>query len=69
VRELDLEQWADCAATLLSNDALRAAYGQRSRVMVEPYNFDQSALGIIEAVRAAIGSPTKTTQAVRRPVW
>ena len=69
VRELDLEQWADCAATLLSNDALRAAYGQRSRMMVEPYSFDQSALGIIEAVRAAVGSPTKTTQAVRRPVW
>jgi glycosyltransferase involved in cell wall biosynthesis len=68
VRELDLDQWADCAASLLSNDALRAAYGQRSRMMVEPYNFDQSALGITEAVRAALGSSPRRAQAVRRPV-
>jgi len=68
VRALDLEQWADCAASLLSNDVLRQAYGQRSRVMVEPYNFDQSARGIIEAVRAAVGSSTSRNQAVRRPV-
>lgn len=68
VRELELEPWADCAATLLSNDPLRAAYGQRSRMMVEPYNFDQSALGITEAVRAALGSSAGRTQAVRRPV-
>lgn len=63
VRKIDLEQWADCAATLLSNDGLREAYGQRSRMMIEPYNFDQSAHGIVEAVRAALGSSTKTTNA------
>ncbi|MFM7632539.1 MAG: glycosyltransferase, partial [Betaproteobacteria bacterium] len=74
VRTLDVEQWADCAASLLSNDGLREAYGQRSRMMVEPYNFDQSARGIIEAVRAALNSPTKKlskpklSQAVRRPL-
>ena len=68
VRKLDLEQWADCAANLLSNDGMRQAYGERSRVMVEPYNFDQSARGIIEAVRAAVGSSTSRNQAVRRPV-
>jgi glycosyltransferase involved in cell wall biosynthesis len=63
VRKIDLEQWADCAATLLSNDGLREAYGQRSRMMIEPYNFDQSAHGIVEAVRAALGSSTKTANA------
>jgi glycosyltransferase involved in cell wall biosynthesis len=68
VRKLDLEQWADCAASLLSNDGLRQTYGQRSRMMVEPYNFDQSASGIIEAVKAAVGPFGSRTQAVRRPV-
>lgn len=57
VRELDIEHWADAAATLLSNDALREAYGQRSRMMVEAYNFDQAAQGIIDAVSAALAKP------------
>lgn len=68
VRELDLEQWADCAATLLSNDTLREAFGQRSRMMVEPYNFDQSAMGIVGAVRAALDSSANARQAVSRPL-
>jgi glycosyltransferase involved in cell wall biosynthesis len=68
VRELERESWADAAATLLSNDALRAAYGQRSRMMVEPYNFDQAAQGIIDAAEAALAAPSPRYQAVRRPV-
>ena len=68
VRELDVDAWADAAATLLSNDALRTAFGQRSRMMVEPYNFDHAAQGIIDAVEAALAAPLQRYQAVRRPV-
>lgn len=68
VRELELDAWADAAATLLSNDALREAYGQRSRVMVESYSFDRAAQGIVDAVDAALAAPSPRYQAVRRPV-
>lgn len=68
VRELELEPWADAAATLLSNEPLRAAYGQRSRMMVEPYNFDHAAQGIMDAVETALAAPSPRYQAVRRPV-
>lgn len=68
VRELDLDAWADAAASLLSNDALREAYGQRSRVMVEAYSFDHAAQGIVDAVEAALAAPSPRYQAVRRPV-
>ena len=68
VRELSLDAWADAAATLLSNDALREAYGQRSRVMVDSYSFDQAAQGIVDAAQAALAAPSPRYQAVRRPV-
>ncbi len=68
VRELELDGWADAAATLLSNDALREAYGQRSRMMVEPYSFDPAAKGIVDAVEAALAAPTEHYQPVRRAV-
>lgn len=68
VRELALEPWADAAATLLSNEALREAYGQRSRVIVETYSFDQAAQGIIDAVDMALGAPSRQCQPVKRPV-
>lgn len=68
VRELTLEPWADAAATLLSNEALREAYGQRSRVMVETYTFDQAAQGIIDAVDMALAAPSRRDHSVRRPV-
>ena len=68
VRELELESWADAAATLLSNETLREAYGQRSRVMVETYTFDHAAQGIVDAVDAAMAEPSPRYQAVRRPV-
>ncbi len=68
VRELDVESWADAAATLLSNDALREAFGQRSRLIVEPYCFDQAAQGIVDAVQAALAPTAPHYPAVRRPV-
>jgi glycosyltransferase involved in cell wall biosynthesis len=68
VRELAPDAWADAAATLLSNDALREAYGQRSRVMVEGYHFEQAAQGMIDAAKAALTAPSPRYQAVRRPV-
>lgn len=68
VREIDIEGWADAAATLLSNDALREAFGQRSRLIVEPYSFDQAAQGIVDAVQAALAPTAPHYPAVRRPV-
>ncbi len=68
VRELAPDAWANAAATLLSNDALREAYGQRSRMMVESYHFEQAAQGIIDAANAALTAPSPRYQAVRRPV-
>ena len=68
VRDLNADAWADAAATLLSNDALREAYGQRSRVMVDAFSFEQAAQGIVDAVDAALAAPSPRYQAVRRPV-
>lgn len=53
VRELDVTAWANAATSLLSNERLRRAYGERSLLMVEPYRFEAAASGIVDACLAA----------------
>lgn len=68
VRPLEVESWAALAAGLLGDEYRLQSFGKRSRVLVEPYNFDRAAQGIIDACHAAIGRPSDAYAAVRRPV-
>ncbi len=69
VLPLDAEVWAALAASLLANEGRRRALGQRSQLLVEPYSFSRAAQGIVDACFAALGSPSDSYAAVRRPVW
>jgi glycosyltransferase involved in cell wall biosynthesis len=55
VRPLDVEQWADCAARLLTDDSLHRRFSARSRALVRRYTFDHAANGIVDACRHAAG--------------
>ena len=54
-RVLPLEQaaWADAAAELLSNAALRAQLSTAARAAAQPYSFENAAQGIVDAARQA----------------
>lgn len=67
VLPLDLTQWTDALVALLSDDALYAAMSREARVLVEPFNFENAARGIRDAVRRALpsGSPFAGADQVR----
>jgi glycosyltransferase involved in cell wall biosynthesis len=54
VCELDLALWIEKATLLLSDPELLASFSTASRQLVEPYNFDAAAQGVVDAVQAAI---------------
>lgn len=53
IRELNIEQWAQAAVTLLSDQTLYACFSENCRLRVAEYNFDNSALGITNAIMQA----------------
>jgi glycosyltransferase involved in cell wall biosynthesis len=55
VRPLKLPLWIDAAVGLISNSALHAQFSEQARLYVQPYNFENAARGIADAVRMAIG--------------
>lgn len=55
VRPLDVEQWADCAARLLTDDQLYQRFARRSLALVRRYTFDHAAKGVLDACRYAAG--------------
>jgi glycosyltransferase involved in cell wall biosynthesis len=56
VRDLDIEQWTLAAISLLTNQELYDQYAQNSRTQVANYNYDNSALGMIAAIKQATGN-------------
>lgn len=56
VLPLDLDVWSNAVSRLLSDDTLRESMGKRSKELVQPYNFANSAEGIISAARHAIAA-------------
>lgn len=62
--ELDQETWAERAARLLQDDALWEQYSQRSLELVQDYNFDNAADGIVAACRHALSSGTTVSSNV-----
>lgn len=56
IRPLDVEQWAERAALLLSDESLYRRFSARSRALVHRYTFDQAAAGIVDACRHAAGT-------------
>ena len=69
VRPLDVAAWTDCALGLLQNEGRRAAFGQHSELLVEPYHFDAAAAGIVEAAMKAASRRSPDHAAVSRPAW
>lgn len=61
VCEFDAQLWADHAADLLTDDALRERFSRRSLSLVREYSFDNAAAGLVEACRFALdaGEPSK----------
>ncbi|OAI04484.1 glycosyltransferase family 4 protein [Methylomonas methanica] len=53
IRELDVELWAEAAVTLLSDRALYGRFSENCRLRVAEYSFDNSALGITDAIMQA----------------
>lgn len=51
---LDVEQWAQRAAQLLTDDALYRRFSTRSRDLVRRYTFDHAATGVVDACRHAV---------------
>ena len=53
VRELELEQWVQAAVNLLTDAALYSRFSHSSRQRVAEYSFDNSARGLLDAIRQA----------------
>lgn len=53
VLTLDLDHWADAACRLLTDAALYESMSARCREIVRQYSYDNAALGIAQAARAA----------------
>jgi len=53
VRELKITLWAEVAVTLLSDVNLYRRFSENSREIVAKYNFDNSAQGMLDAIRQA----------------
>ncbi|WP_151635214.1 glycosyltransferase family 4 protein [Noviherbaspirillum aerium] len=66
VLDLDVEAWADKAATLLTNVELWESFSRRSLSLVKEYSFDNAALGVVDACRYALssGAPRRETRAI-----
>jgi len=60
VRELDVKQWAEVSVKLLTDEALYKSYSQNSREQVAEYSFENSALGLTDAIRQAYDSEKRT---------
>ncbi len=56
VCELDIEQWAERATTLLTQPQLMQRFSERSQVLASQYTFDHAADGLLDACRAALAS-------------
>lgn len=68
VLPLDLTAWVEAAQQLLSDPALHARLSGAARLCVGPYNFDNAAAGIVDAVRqsqAGSGRSGAVTQTSR----
>jgi glycosyltransferase involved in cell wall biosynthesis len=51
VRELELDQWTTAAVELLTDSMLYQQFSQNSRLQVAKYSYDNSAQGLIAAIR------------------
>jgi glycosyltransferase involved in cell wall biosynthesis len=51
VRQLQLSQWIDAAASLISDSELHARMAAQARLLVKPYTFENAAKGIADATR------------------
>ncbi len=58
VRELDIAQWAECAARLLTDEVLYRRFSHSSLERVAEYTFDHAANGLADAIRQACVSRT-----------
>ena len=61
VRDLNISLWADAAVTLLNDADLYLRFSQNSRQIVAKYNFDNSAQGLLAAIRQANALRNKST--------
>lgn len=69
VLPLQLPLWIDATAALLADGALRERWGAAAAAIVEPYNFDNAALGMADAARHAWtpANPPPRRSRFRRP--
>lgn len=65
VRELEIGQWAECARQLLSKESLYRDFSTDSLLRVSQYNFDDAALGLIDACRTALGEHANSVACTR----
>ena len=52
--ELDVEQWSDRAAFLLTDSDAYGSFSRRSHALVSNYTFDHAAAGVVDACRFAV---------------
>ena len=66
ILELEVEAWTDAAVKLLSDATLYQRFSENSRQQVAEYNFDNSANGLIQAIKQAFwrhkGLPVPDTE-------
>lgn len=64
VCELDPQLWAEQAAMLLNDDAMRARFTDASLTMVRDYSFDNAAAGLADAAHFALAAtaPSKASE-------
>jgi glycosyltransferase involved in cell wall biosynthesis len=62
VCELNLDAWAERAATLLSNDAIREDFSRRSLALVNEYTYDSAAQGLAQACRYSMSERETNVQ-------
>lgn len=55
VLPLELDQWVDSAAQLLTDPELYSRYSEKSRQMVRQYSYENAAKGLQDAIYAAVG--------------
>ena len=65
VLPLQIQDWADAACNLLSDSKLYSSMAAKSLELVQEYSFENSALGIVNAIKVATG--LQTGDGMQRP--
>lgn len=66
VCELDATVWAERAARLLSEPALRERFSRRSLALVQEYSFANAATGLVDACRLALAAESPRGNAAQK---